>query len=156
MTQQLATEAIKARLDAKGPRLAVFAASVENEVPRGRSSGEAPPPAMQATVGCNDSYDEGVIDNWEIEIWSYPVEPKPNDLAAWRLRTKGGDPPLVTPFVYPRERHYYLSKIANQRLPSVEHYLDQTDEGHARSRSLMTRIRSILRGTARSDEQLSR
>jgi hypothetical protein len=224
VSQELAAEAVKARLDARGPRLIVFTTPTENEVARGRSStgtgagdpwpmerefrrseddyqkialgtqidivnegdvsvevwidgatqvlrpegpsvrnesgrfivplgqggrcefrvdalrpltdwielwdergkGGAPSPAARATVICSDSFDEGVIDRWQIEVVAYPVEPKPNDLAAWLLRKRGGSPPLVTSFVYPQKRTYYLSKRSTHVLE-----VNGDLEGHA-------------------------
>lgn len=71
------------------------------------------------TVGhviCSDPYDEGVIDRWAIELWAYPVENIPGDLAGWKIRNGATNPPVVDVAVLQQTRDYYLSKHENRRL----------------------------------------
>lgn len=84
-----------------------------------RIEGHSNEPCMFGYVTCSDSFDDGVIDNWELATWCFPVAPKPNDLAGWRLR-RGPfaplDPPLAKAAVGRQKRTYYFSKSDNRKV----------------------------------------
>jgi hypothetical protein len=85
----------------------------------GRRSGDNRHAIRPGRVSCSDPYDDGVIDQWTLEVVAYPVEPKPDDLAAWVLRptiNEPDGPPVVSAFVLPQQRRYYLSKIGDREL----------------------------------------
>lgn len=79
--------------------------------------------AISGGIGCSDAYDDGTISIWDLQVYAYPVEPKPRDLAAWLLRPVPGspsDPAIVTAVVHPQRRHYYISKTENRPLLDLD------------------------------------
>lgn len=67
-------------------------------------------------VTCSDPYDEGVIDRWTVELYGYPIERIPNDLAGWKIRNGQTNPPVVDMVMRQQERAYYLSKNEDREL----------------------------------------
>jgi hypothetical protein len=82
---------------------------------QGRDSGTAAIPEAAELI-CSDPYDEGIIDRWRLETFSYPVQPKSGDVAAWLLRPPLSDPPVIMSHVGPTRREYYVSKQDDRRL----------------------------------------
>ncbi|WP_158852820.1 hypothetical protein [Saccharothrix deserti] len=90
-----------------------------SEVWEARRGGEAAAGKTGGEVICSDPYDEGIVDRWKIELYSYPVEPILNDLAGWRIRNGQTDPPIVTTYISQQTREYYLSKQGNRKLETT-------------------------------------
>lgn len=66
----------------------------------------------------SDSYDDGVVDYWEVRIGGCPVVPIPDDAAGWMVMASwapGVTPPLGSGLM-PRRRRYFLSKADNREL----------------------------------------
>lgn len=84
------------------------------------NDGNQEPARTIGEVICSDSHDDGVIDRWKLEMWCYPVEPKPGDIAGWVLRPSQiattPDPPVVTTYVGKQRRDYYFSKEENRKM----------------------------------------
>ena len=78
-------------------------------------------------VTCSDPYDEGVIDRWTIELYGYPIEPIPNDIAGWKIRNGQTNPPVVEVVVMQQVRAYYISKNENRELGSTPNTNESTE-----------------------------
>lgn len=85
----------------------------------GNSYPMVPPPSIiLGEVICSDSYDDGVLDRWRIELTGRPVAPIPKEEGGWQLQLPPGMPPLDPPTaaVRPQPRTYYRSKEADELL----------------------------------------
>ncbi len=91
------------------------------------TKGDANPSKSIGQVTCSDPYDEGVIDRWTIELYGYPIEPIPNDLAGWKVRNGQKNPQVAEVAVMQQERAYYLSKKENRELGGTSNTDESTE-----------------------------
>lgn len=84
-----------------------------------RKQSNLDPAKSVGEVICSDPYDEGVVDRWRIELYGYPVESIPNDLAGWKIRNGQTNPPVVEAVVMQQVRDYFISKIEDRKLGGI-------------------------------------
>lgn len=83
-------------------------------------NGEPPTSIIVAEITCSDSYDDGVLDRWRIDLTGRPVEPIQGEDGGWKGRNTPGMPPVDPPTsVVHHQRTYYRSKRASQVLAEV-------------------------------------
>jgi len=85
-----------------------------------RAAGEPLPDGISAFLLVEDGLDDGVTDEWLIELTDAPLTPIPGKDGGWMVGSGPGVPdPLPTAAAVHRERRYYLSRATNTRLDSA-------------------------------------
>jgi len=66
----------------------------------------------------SDSYDDGVVDYWEVRIGGCPVQSISEEVGGWFVvnHWAPGAPPALGSILMPRHRRYFLSKANNREL----------------------------------------
>jgi len=64
----------------------------------------------------SDSYDDGVVDYWEVRIGGCPVQSIPEEVGGWFVVNDWtpGAPQALGSSLMPRRRRYFLSKADNR------------------------------------------
>jgi hypothetical protein len=76
------------------------------------SSGRSGPNIIGAEIIFSDPFDNGIVDNWRLELTGRPLEPVPAVASAYRVPMVLGEPPIAAR-VRPIARRYYHSKSSD-------------------------------------------